>query len=196
MGGDRDGVNRRSRRKLHDLSTASFYIILFQFVFNQSNLSLRCLTLCKLFVTLNFCHQSTWLKWTSPSKSDPLLAVPSSIRRQNRIIQRCMSHRRRGVATFATVPAQNYLLTPRPINYFRQDARRGTAMVESFCLINARTISARQSVVRSCDHDVALFARLCQLQQRTLPRSLLPLRRKVPGRNKRYPLEGFPRRIC
>lgn len=125
------------------------------------------------------------------------LHTVSSTRQHNRIhttSHESQASRRRNLC--ATVPARNYLLTPRPINYFRQDARRGTATTESFCLINARTISTRQSVVRGCNHDAALFGRLCQLQQGTLPRSLLPLRRKIPFRNKRYPLEEFLRRIC
>lgn len=163
MGGDRDRVNKRPREKLHDPCCISFYFsspLIYLILFIKCSLSL-----CKL----RYAEFSSLINVTEYLV---LQIGPSTCLSIRTLVGLTESHevvtgvasRRRNLCD-ATVLAWNYLLTPRSINYFRQDARRETAAAESSYLINTRTIFARQSVVRSCYHDVALFGRLCQLQQ-------------------------------
>lgn len=92
------------------------------------------------------------------------------------------------VAASDAIPTRNYLLTRRLINYFRQDARRGTTTAKSFCLINVQMISARQSVVHGCYHDEALFDSVVSVATTTLSRSLqLTACGKILNGNKRRP---------
>lgn len=87
--------------------------------------------------------------------------------------------------------AELFIDAPSNKLFSGQGASRGTATTGSFCLINARTISTRQSVVAwLLPHGVALFGSLVSVAT-TLSRSL----RRLSVEKYRAKIKGFPRRM-